>query len=292
MGSLINTNMLLMPPAGIPEQTLIDWSAQGAVTTAKASHERVREVIDAINFQYRKPLVYLQGSYGNTTNIRASSDVDVVVEWWVPQEYACSGQDEVNLFLWYKKVIVDALAQSFSGVKSDKKCIRVPRTTNTVPADVVPAFFIRPWNDFVFLQPNIKPSNAMKFYVAEERRWVTNYPKSHDWNGTDKNKRTNGYYKPMVRIFKNALKHAGYSCFPGYFTECLLFNVPDHLFWGMGYRKKYQDIVSWLYHANKSLFSCQNGQVYLFGNTPEQWNISEAEQAILCWSAIWNEYRS
>ncbi len=292
MGNLINTNMILMPPSGIPEQILVDWSAQGAVTTAKASHERVRKIIDEIDFQYRKPLVYLQGSYGNTTNIHASSDVDVVVEWWVPHEYACSGQNEVNLFLWYKKVIADALSRSFSGVTPDKKCIRVPRTTSTIPADVVPAFFIQPWNDFVFLQPNIKPSNAMKFYVHEEQRWVINFPRLHDWNGTVKNKRTDGNYKPMVRIFKNALKYAGYSWFPGYFLECLLFNVPDRLFRGPGYRKRYQDIVSWLFHADKRLFSCQNGQLFLFGNTPEQWNINEAEQAVLCWSAIWNEYGS
>jgi len=66
---------------GIPESQLAIWSHQGAVTTAKATHESIRNALDSyrwtdgVDFE-----VYLQGSYKNNTNIRGDMDVDVVVQ--------------------------------------------------------------------------------------------------------------------------------------------------------------------------------------------------------------------
>ena len=65
----------------IPESQLETWSHQGAVTTAKQTHESIRNVLNShtwqsgVNFED-----YLQGSYRNTTNIRGDSDVDVVTQ--------------------------------------------------------------------------------------------------------------------------------------------------------------------------------------------------------------------
>jgi tRNA nucleotidyltransferase (CCA-adding enzyme) len=67
---------------GIPESQLQTWSHQGAVTTAKTTHESIRNALAANTSPIRDKSyeVYLQGSYKNTTNIRGDSDVDVVAQ--------------------------------------------------------------------------------------------------------------------------------------------------------------------------------------------------------------------
>jgi len=66
----------------IPESQLETWSHQGAVTTAKATHESVRHALSASTSPVRDKNfeAYLQGSYKNSTNIRGDSDVDIVVQ--------------------------------------------------------------------------------------------------------------------------------------------------------------------------------------------------------------------
>lgn len=66
----------------IPENQLDTWSHQGAVATAKATHEVVRRALTASNSMSQGPTyeVFLQGSYADDTNTRGDSDVDVVVQ--------------------------------------------------------------------------------------------------------------------------------------------------------------------------------------------------------------------
>jgi tRNA nucleotidyltransferase (CCA-adding enzyme) len=70
----------------IPESQLDTWSRQGAVTTAKATHESIRNALTAFSSPIRQMFadgsaeIYLQGSYKNDTNIRGDSDVDIVAE--------------------------------------------------------------------------------------------------------------------------------------------------------------------------------------------------------------------
>lgn len=55
---------------GIPESQLETWSHQGAVTTARATHESVRNALESYESWPRdvEYEVYLQGSYKNDTN--------------------------------------------------------------------------------------------------------------------------------------------------------------------------------------------------------------------------------
>jgi len=101
-------------------------------------------------------------------------------------------------------------------------------------------------------------------------------------NGTG---RTYGHYKPIVRMFKNARRYLvekgrlANGLAPSYFIECLLYNVPDHLFTA-DRQAAMRGILEWLLASNKNGFGCQNGQVPLFGPTPEQWNPVLADQLI------------
>jgi hypothetical protein len=65
----------------IPFDQLETWAKQGAVTTSKDSYATVKAALGDANAKYknRNFKVFLQGSYGNDTNIYAESDVDVVI---------------------------------------------------------------------------------------------------------------------------------------------------------------------------------------------------------------------
>src|SRR5215831_7430538 len=66
----------------IPERQLDTWCNPGAITTSSQAYASIRAALSHQNagLTYPNPEIYLQGSYGNKTNIYAESDVDVVVQ--------------------------------------------------------------------------------------------------------------------------------------------------------------------------------------------------------------------
>src|SRR5690349_2546334 len=67
----------------IPLAQLQTWSSQGSIAQSKATYAAVKSALEDGNTTYtdRNFKVFLQGSYGNDTNIYAESDVDVVVRY-------------------------------------------------------------------------------------------------------------------------------------------------------------------------------------------------------------------
>jgi len=65
----------------IPEKQLETWSHQGAGPGSRDTYATVKRALEAPDTKYvgRKFEVFLQGSYGNDTNIYGESDVDVVI---------------------------------------------------------------------------------------------------------------------------------------------------------------------------------------------------------------------
>src|SRR5271169_4306019 len=65
----------------IPETQLDTWSHLGAVTGSRDTYQTIRNALSTANAPYAGKLyeVFLQGSYGNDTNIYAESDVDIVI---------------------------------------------------------------------------------------------------------------------------------------------------------------------------------------------------------------------
>lgn len=126
-----------------------------------------------------------------------------------------------------------------------------------------------------------------------------NYPKVHINNGNTKNSEngTRGWYKPSVRILKNARETVIGSSeelrkrYPSYFVECLLYNVPNAQFGG-SYRDMYANAVNFL---NASLadgradrFTTQNQQQYLFGSAQTQWSLDNAKRFVDDLISLWN----
>jgi hypothetical protein len=65
----------------IPETQLETWSHQGAGIGSRDTYAVVKAALEAGDAKYAQQSfnVFLQGSYGNDTNIWAESDVDVVI---------------------------------------------------------------------------------------------------------------------------------------------------------------------------------------------------------------------
>ena len=76
---------------------------------------------------------------------------------------------------------------------------------------------------------------------------------------------------------------------PSYFIECLLYNVPDHLF-----KRKlaptYAGILDWLTTAKLREFRCQNGLVPLFGQQREQWTVAKAQAFVKAMQELWDTW--
>ena len=86
----------------ISESQLETWSGQGAVTTFASTYATIKTALRDIMAPYNGKAydIFLQGSYGNDTNIYADSDVDVVVRLSSTYYYDTSDlpPDQLSLF--------------------------------------------------------------------------------------------------------------------------------------------------------------------------------------------------
>ena len=295
----------------IPESQLQTWSHQGAVTTAKQTHEAIRKALDPHTWPTGvKYEVYLQGSYKNTTNIRGDSDVDVVAQLNSTFQSDLSELTDYQkilhkqahpdaTYLWqnFRADVITALRNYFGYSAVDdtgNKSIKVAEGSNRLPADVVACMQYRKYKHFRSLNDQ-NYVEGMLFYTLREGREVINFPKVHYQNGTEKNGRTSSRYKPTIRVFKNArtyLVNQGIinkELAPSYFLECLLYNVPDGNF-TFNYQDTFCSVVNWLQKANMNSFVCQNERTFLFGDTPEQWSSSDAQYFLRMLVNLWNNW--
>ena len=121
---------------------------------------------------------------------------------------------------------------------------------------------------------------------------------NHIANGEAKNgvDRTNGWYKPMVRVFKNARNRlvrdgmlAEDAC-PSYCVECLIYNAADYCFGG-SYQQSFDAILNYLFVLNFDQFVSQNGIIPLFGPSPVQWGTRAATDFLVALRNLWNNWR-
>jgi hypothetical protein len=248
----------------------------------------------------RRPEIYLQGSYRNATNIYGDSDVDIVVEYQGTFHSDVSALDinaiqrqqnaYANATYPWEQFWADVLRtlQDYytpARVEQADKCIKVRFGPGRIAADVVPAVQFKKYSYFV--RDGLEGKQEGIFFRNRVGTGIVNFPKIHIANGEAKNgvNRTNEWYKPMVRIFKNArnrLVRDGLlvenSC-PSYCVECLVYNATDDCF-GASYQDSFAKIVDYLWHLPFGQFMSQNGIIPLFGASPVQWN-SDAATAFL-----------
>lgn len=294
---------------GIPESQLDTWSHQGSITQSSTTYATFKRALEAADAKYsaKSYEVFLQGSYGNDTNIYAESDVDVVLRLdsiyyydttalppkdlatfnagFIPGAYAYSD---------YKAHVLEALQKSFgtSDVKPGTKAIKIKANGNRRSADVVVATEFRRYYSGLF---GPQYDRGICFFTLSGNR-IVNYPKQHSANCTAKHQGTNMWFKPMVRILKNmrgklvedGIIDAGSA--PSYFLEGLLYNVPNEKF-GKSYGDTYVAAINWILQADRTKFVCANEQFYLARDAAaECWPCAQCDRFIDAAVQMWSDW--
>lgn len=294
----------------IPEAQLETWSNQGGTKAAEATYTSVKAALSDYGSLVKDKdyELFLQGSYRNSTNIYRDSDVDIVARLNEAYTSDISSLDEAQArayrrdvtparYTWmdFRRDLLASLQKYYGSnfVKDGNKALKVLPASGRLPADVLRAILHRNYSYYY--------SSVVQGYVEGIKFWdkagreIVNYPKQHIENGQAKNQRASGRYKPTVRMLKNARNHLidkgriDKGLAPSYFCECLTYNLPDTLFVS-GTQDTMLGILNYWYSNSVAGSVCQNGIVPLFGPTPEQWELNDANKLTSNLIYLWNNW--
>ncbi len=293
----------------ISEAQLETWSKQGAIQTSAATYATVRDALSAAEAPYagRSYEVFLQGSYGNDTNIWADSDVDCVIATnsvYYHDLTTLSAEDKAAFdaarapatydYNDFKRDVIVQLTKRFDpDVTVGKKAIAITARGARRDADVVAAVqFRRYWSYKSFYDQSY--ADGICFWTQDGTR-IINYPKQHKANATTKHQATNGWFKPCVRILKNmrnVMINKGFladGVAPSYFLEGMLYNVPSDKFGGT-YSDTIVRAINWLVDCDRDKLVCVNEQYYLCNPTsPVTWRAEHLQTYLDAVVAYWKD---
>ena len=181
----------------IPETQLETWCNQGAITTSAQAYASVKAALGHANsgLSYPNPEIYLQGSYGNRTNVYADSDVDVVVQHNLSFRRDLSRLPLTQQLLYnnnfeaasfgakeHRVEVLRALQRYFGAVPvvSGPRAIKVT-TPNGRTVDVIPALEYRDYDRFA--TPSDQSYTAGICFDDSAGQMIVNFPKQHIQNG-------------------------------------------------------------------------------------------------------------
>jgi hypothetical protein len=296
---------------GIPETQLSTWSHQGAIAGSRDTYATVKSVLESAMAPYagKRYEVFLQGSYGNDTNIFSESDVDIIIKL-----DDCFQSDRTSLttaeeaafrtahsnatytHVHFKRDVLEVLDDAFPGaVTTGDKAFAIKAEGNRRKADVIPALDFRRYYKFNGLYDQ-SFDDGICFYDKTGTR-IANYPNQHCTNLTAKHQSSGLRLKPLVRVLKNLRSklvadgrlNAGVA--PSYYLEGLLYNVPDDKF-SNSYVDSFANAINWIQQeADKSKLVTANGQYYLLrDNTKTCWAKADGEAFLNAAIKLWNEW--
>src|SRR5258708_2439368 len=268
----------------IPEAQLDTWTAQGAVKQSKDTYASVKGTLEDSKAPYNGrsyDAPYLQGSYGNDTNVWADSDVDVVIKLdaiyhrdisrlsadEVAAYNKATGGDVPYNYFDFKKDVTAWLTKNYGAtVNPGKKAIFIKGENNRRDLDVLVAAAFRRYYSY---KPG-KPDDFIEgiCFFLPDMTLVENYPKRHSANCTTKHADTKQWFKPTVRMFKNMrnrmiqrgeLKE---GIAPSYYLEGMLYNVPPEHF-GKSYQDTFVNCFNWILIAKASDLVCASRMEWL-----------------------------
>lgn len=295
----------------ISEAQLETWSAQGSVQQSAATYKSISGVLnDSCSPYYPRNFeTFLQGSYGNDTNIWADSDVDIVIRLSSVYYYdtsELSGSDKSNFdkdfteaeysLTKFKEEVTGWLKKNYGhGVDGSGKAIYVPGNASRRDSDILACAEHRDYTSYPNCgQPVYR--EGIVFWTKDGTK-IINYPKQHSSNCTTKHQYTKSYFKPTVRIFKNirnrmvADGRLREGIAPSYFLEGMLWNVPDNLF-GTSYQQTVINCFSYIYNMrDKSQLTCANGIHWLLRHGHSVcWSPDNHNTFMEAFKKLWNEF--
>ena len=294
----------------ISEAQLDTWSRQGSIQQSSDTYNSIKKVLDAVGTSYasKNYKVFLQGSYGNDTNIYAESDVDLVIRLddcfysdlsrLTEEEKAAhkkAHSDATYSQADFKSDVLTVLIDKYGkDVKDGAKAIAISANGNRRKADVIVSAKYRRYFKFNGTQ-NQNYVEGICFWNSKGEQ-IANFPKQHSENLTTNHQASNQWLKPMVRVLKNmrskcvdeGLLEAGVA--PSYYIEGLLHNVPSGYF-GTSYQDCFINAFNWIQkEANKENLLCANEQYYLLRDGyPTCWSKADGDAFINAVIKLWND---
>jgi hypothetical protein len=292
----------------IPEAQLTVWAKIGAQETSKTTYATVKGALEGTDagYQGKDYDVFLQGSYGNDTNIWKESDVDVVIRLNSvfsyddsalpePQKAArrAAYTDATYTQVHFRQDVLKILRSRFkSDVQEGERAVAIKASGNRRKADVLITLIHKRYISFDTIATE-KVVNGIAFWKLDGTK-VVNYPNQHRDNLIAKNQETKEWFKHIIRIFKNARQRmldagtiaAGIA--PSYYIEGLLYNVPVDCF-GISYDNSMVKCINWLWQADRSKFVCANRQYLLLdGNADVTWSSKDCSAFLAGLVKLWN----
>ena len=296
----------------IPESQLETWSHQGSITQSSNTYNTIKNVLEASTTPYagKNFKVFLQGSYGNDTNIYAESDVDIVIRLddCFQSDLTDLTEDEKAAYksafqrrdLHARRLQAGCPVGAHGAVRGCRQgrrqghCHRrewFASQGRRDRGDPVPALLQVP----VVERLRVRRRHLLLQRQAGER--IANYPKQHSANLTTKHQALRSGSSRMARVFKNmrsrmvddGLIKAGVA--PSYYIEGLLYNVPNEKL-----TSSYQDCVvntlNWYrQEASKTDLVCANEQYYLLRDGHHTcWTQANCDAFVEAAVRLWNEW--
>lgn len=295
----------------IPEAQLETWSHQGSIAQSSATYHTIKRILEGANTPYSKKnySVFLQGSYGNDTNIFSESDVDIVIQlsdsWFSDlsllnqeQQAAYEGAfvDATYTYADFKRDVSTVLAEEFGDdVSQGNKAIAIAGRGNRRKADVIVAMQFRRYFKFNSTRDQSYEEGICFFNAAGER--IANYPKQHSARLTCKHQATGNRLKPLIRVLKNLREKLvgdgllDQSTAPSYYLEGFLYNVPNDRF-ANDLQGRFVGAIKWFQtEAEKEKLVCANEQYYLLrDNCHTCWPTASCEKYIRTAVELWNSW--
>lgn len=248
--------------------------------------------------------IFGQGSRVNDTFIEPTSDIDLVLMLKMPFRSNVDNLDgpgtshftqcnRAEPYKWedFRDDVLTTLSKSYV-VHMGRRCVTIdaPQSLFGEMVDILLATEYR-----LYLpspSPGVEIYEQGVFFRDREGRPIVNFPKQHRRNGDQKELRTGGRFKEVVRAAKRVRNLAEQELMiaedaaPSYLIECLLYNVPDNIYEISSAGEAYNNAIDWLrrlhYEAPAPFADlyCQNGINRLFGEGPDQWSVSAAANVI------------
>ena len=215
-------------------------------------------VIGNPRFASLHPKFVLHGSYGNNTNVRLESDVDVAV---VVTDYCIAdftlvpgmtrteaGISDATYTLSQARQDVEvALRDSFgwNRVQAKPKAIHISESTRHIEADVIAC--VEYW---LYYGRSREQRHSGICFQSQSGQLIKSWPEQNKANSTAKAQRTSRRYKKVVRILKRLRNemadkgHGSASKMCGFLIESLAYNVPDHHFGQATLRKDIRQVIA------------------------------------------------
>ena len=295
---------------GIPSGQLETWSHQGSITQSSATYQSIKSALEDAKIPYSQKSysVFLQGSYGNATNIFKESDVDIVIQCNSGFFYDLSALNEDQKLQFksahpdcsysyaaFKADVIKVLKDKYgSSVDVGAKAITISANGSRRKADVVAAFQFRRYNRFLSLS-DYSCAEGICFFTGDGTK-IVNYPKFHSENLTNKHQQTSSRFKPMARILKNMrarlvdaeLLESGDA--PSYYIEGLLYNVPNSKFVA-NLETTFMNSLIYIAESDRSNFLCAN-EMYLLlkEDSAVSWRAEKCDKFISAVIDMWTHW--